>query len=97
MPKKTRKEKILSEARRIIQQSQNSQNIRTSESDKQMISERKLPYNYQVRTSQSVSNTLIKTDEKEFTVIKRDLIKTVMLTITAIVIELVLYWRIGAK
>jgi hypothetical protein len=96
MPKRTKREKILADARRIVQQAhQNSKITLSDESSRGSIPE--LGKGYTFKAYQNVSPVATETisDVKEFTAIRKDLIKTVILAGAAIGIELLLYLKIG--
>jgi hypothetical protein len=96
MPKKTRKEKILAEARRIVGHNATTHSININKIAPP-IAENKNPYSY-IPVKVPISNSkIVASDQTEFNIIRKDLVKTVFLTIGAVFLELIVYWQFKGK
>jgi hypothetical protein len=97
MPKKTKKEKALAQARRIVQNAriQSSsdvlQTVQTKASDVRPVS----TFEFKVKPVASVIAKTSASDEQEFIAIRKDIIKTVVLAGIAIACEFVVYLKLG--
>ncbi|MFC1647170.1 hypothetical protein ACFL1A_02690 [Patescibacteria group bacterium] len=101
MPKKTKKQKILAEARRIIRESKlNEENQASPTQVAKTISPKPTspqPASYKLNKIETKiqPKNRYEPDPKEFDSIRRGLVKTMLLATGAICIELVLFWKFG--
>jgi hypothetical protein len=93
MPKKTKKEKLIAEARRIIRESQLPGKSISTVAKTVNHPELAQKSAYQWTTDKTIYSTKTQTDELEFSVIRKDLIKTIVLASAAILVELMLFWK----
>lgn len=97
MPKKTKKEKALAQARRIIlnarDQSPSSipQIVQIKQPDVRPVS----TFEFKSKPVTPVSAKLSVSDEQEFIAIRKDIVKTVVLASIAIAFEYVVYLKLG--
>jgi hypothetical protein len=100
MPKKTRREKIIADARRIIQQAKN-EHLQTNNLPQNKVEIKnnhpniQLPY--QIKTSFKQNQSNDQTDQTEFIAIKKDLTKTIVLSLIAVAVEFIIYWYFQIK
>jgi hypothetical protein len=98
MPKKTKKEKALAQARRIIQSARLQSSIAPSQSVHVTQTETYTPSTFEFKAkpiASSISAKTEKSDEKEFSAIRKDIAKTVILAGAAIAFEFIVYLRLG--
>lgn len=99
MPKKTKREKILARARRIIwEQSSNLPNIPTATAKQGFAAAHSVnPYSFKPVSVPAVPYKHTDDDLREFTAIRSDLIKTIILSAAAVIIEIILYSSVFKK
>jgi hypothetical protein len=93
MPKKTRKDKIIAEARRIIRESHSTSG---NQSVTEKIQLKPIPTpssGYQLQHFENSVSTINSFELIEYAAIKKDLLKTALLAVSALVVELILFWR----
>jgi uncharacterized membrane protein len=93
MPKKTKKEKLIAEARRIIRESQMPGKSVSPVVKSVNNPEQTQKSAYQWTTDKSNYSAKTQNDELEFSVIRKDLIKTIVLASAAVLVELMLFWK----
>jgi hypothetical protein len=96
MPKKTKKEKILAEARRIVRHHESIQSLEITPKTANVV-ESKNPYTFSPGSVRMTNAKISAADISEFSIIRKDLIKTVILTVAAVFLELVIYWQFRGK
>lgn len=92
MPKKTKKEKIIAEYRRRLQSVPMAQTPAVSVKTENIST----PVQFvlpKVKEQQVSGASAISLNPNEFTIIKRDLVKTLILTAVIIVCEFLIAWR----
>jgi len=97
MPKRTKREKIRADRLRstsapILSKTQLTQSVTSPNNPSSLTPTYQLPH---LARPQGQSQYVATTDAIEFTEIKKDIIKTVILAALAIGTELFLYWKIG--
>jgi hypothetical protein len=98
MPKKTKREKILARARRIIQeQSSNRSNLPSVTTEQYPAAHVDNSYSFKPVSVPAVKYKQNDDDVREFAAIRTDLIKTMILSAAAVIIEIILYNRIFNK
>lgn len=102
MPKKTKREKILAEARRIILESKSGISV-PREISNVHAPDRTIPktggYHFApvVRsTSSRPQAATFVSDDIEFTAIRNNLVKTILIAVGALAVEFILYWKFGS-
>jgi hypothetical protein len=98
MPKKTKREKLIAEARRIIKQSQQPvQTVISSPTElhvnKETINQKPSAFSWNSQTTSHSIKGL--NDEIEYAQIRKNLTKTVILAAIAVLIEFAFYWKLG--
>jgi hypothetical protein len=93
MPKKTRKDKIIAEARRIIRESHSSSGNQSVAEKVQIKPTQTASSGYQLQHFDNSISTTNTSELAEYTAIKKDLLKTVLLAVSALVAELILFWK----
>jgi hypothetical protein len=97
MPKRTKREKLLAEKHRSSNHPSSVPVAQTASADSQKPSNTEL-FSYKLPSLQQApinQHAYSVVDTAEFSSIKKDILKTVLLAACAIVIELLLYWKIG--
>jgi hypothetical protein len=102
MPKKTKREKILAEARRIIREAKSGTPVPRSTTNvpapdheiAQTSGYHFAPIAHKEPTRQQVTSFV--PDDAEFTAIRKNLIKTILIASGALAVEFVLYWKFRA-
>ena len=98
MPKKTKREKILARARRIIQeQSSNASDLHSATSERDITAPTTNPYSFKPVSIPAVTYKQTDEDIHEFEAIRTDLIKTILLSAGAVIVEIILYSRVFNK
>jgi hypothetical protein len=99
MPKKTKKEKVIAEARRLIAKSQQFQSVAPSSLHLQQTQtvKQQVPTTFQFQPKSNIQPQAQNdnVDENEFHAIRKDIIKTVVLAGAAIAFECIVYLRLG--
>ena len=93
MPKKTKREKLLADKHRHMSLSSPSY---SSISPSPAVNVQSQTFSYHA-SEMKVSQKAVKEDNVELSIIRHDLLKTIILAIIAIGIELGTYWYIRAK
>jgi hypothetical protein len=93
MPKKTKKEKLIAEARRIIQESHTSGKSLSPVEKTVNQHELEPKTSYQWASNKTSNLAKNQNDDLEFAAIRKDLLKTIILAGTAVAIELALFWK----
>lgn len=88
MPKKSKREKILAEARRRVR----TEHVLTASPAPSPIAEHTHTFQFKAPSLQGIPARTGTSDGTELTAIKKDLSKTIILAGIAIAAELVLYW-----
>jgi hypothetical protein len=92
MPKKTKREKILARARRIIrEQSSNPPDLPAVTPNQVSVPHTVNPYSFKPAPVSSLTYKQTDDDIREFAAIRRDLIKTIILSAAAVIVEIILY------
>jgi hypothetical protein len=97
MPKKTKKEKALAQARRIVQNARIQSSLEAPkivQKDQKEISHTST-FQFKAKPDTTVFTKSRETDEQEFTAIRKDIIKTVIFASIAIAFEFVVYVKLG--
>ena len=97
MPKKTKKEKALAQARRIVQNARLQSSIAPPHINQTEKTEVHIPstFEFTAKTVPASPSKTEKTDEQEFGAIRKDIVKTVVLAGAAIAFEFIVYLRLG--
>jgi hypothetical protein len=91
MSKKTKREKILADARRIIKQNLNNKSVKVNPIESTIQTPKNNDsYKFQP-LNPNINSKTISLNSEEFRFIKKDLIKTIVLSMFAVFIELLLY------
>jgi hypothetical protein len=93
MPKKTKKEKLIAEARRIIRETQVTSNQTNTTISVGGFNKATLSNTLQIPNSKGKS-IASETDAIEFTAIRQDIFRTVLLAAIAVVIEIAFYIKL---
>jgi hypothetical protein len=97
MPKKTKKEKALAQARRIVQNARIQSSLEVPQiiqKDQKEVSHTS-SFQFKAKPDTAVYIKSKETDEQEFTAIRKDIMKTVILAGIAIAFEFVVYVKFG--
>ncbi|OGG08968.1 hypothetical protein A2154_05210 [Candidatus Gottesmanbacteria bacterium RBG_16_43_7] len=95
MPKKTKRQKILAEARRIINQTKSTADISPDPSQySTRIHNPEMTYSVPTAAPRLPVAPVV-SPVTDFKAVQTGIIKTITLAIVAVLIELILYWRIN--
>jgi hypothetical protein len=97
MPKKTKKEKALAQARRLIQNARLHSSIEIPQTAHRTVSDVQIPssFQYQAKSAPVISAKTEVIDQQEFVSIRKDILKTVILASVAIAFEFIVYLKLG--
>jgi hypothetical protein len=95
MPKKTKKQKILAQARRIINNANVIQKPQESDSDAIKNNQYKYVFNSSIKKQETPVESKNVEDGEDYSQIKKDILKILMFTFVALSTEVLLYFRYG--
>jgi hypothetical protein len=97
MPKKTRKEKLLARARRIVAQQPPTRQAADSYSPGESNLPDHKPYTYVAGPAKAHQSAIpTEAQRNEYADIRKDLVKTVALSLAILTLEFILYWRFNS-